>query len=120
VVLCDRYTDSTLAYQGGGRGLALELLAAMNHAATAGLVPDLTLLFDLDPVVGLERRAHAPAPTNRLDRESAEFHARVRARYRALASAEPERFVVLDAALPPEQIEEHVWRAVGTRHSARA
>src|SRR5438093_11147684 len=78
VVLCDRYGDSTLAYQGGGRGLDQGLLLELNRAATGGLVPALTFLFDLDPAVGMSRRAAAPGELNRLDREPLEFHVRVR------------------------------------------
>ena len=115
VVLCDRYDDSTLAYQGGGRGLDPELLRTLNRAATFGLRPDLTLLFDLDPATGLERRARAAAPVNRLDREPEAFHARVRARYLELAAADPRRFVVLDGALEPERLEALVWSALEPR-----
>jgi dTMP kinase len=115
IVLCDRYDDSTLAYQGGGRGLDAELLRALNRAATGGLEPDLTLLFDLDPALGLARRARNSSSVNRLDREPEAFHARVRARYLELAAAEPRRFVVLDGALPPERLEEQAWAALEPR-----
>jgi dTMP kinase len=115
VVLCDRYDDSTLAYQGAGRGLDPEALRAWNRAATGGLTPDLTLLFDLDPAAGLARRAGAEGETNRLDREPREFHARVREGYLALARAEPGRFLVLDASLPPEALEARVWEGVVPR-----
>ena len=99
VVLCDRYDDSTLAYQGGGRGLDAALLAGLNRAATGGLVPDLTLLFDLAARARGRAAGGARAGgANRLDREPLEFHARVRARYLELAAAEPGRWVVLDAA----------------------
>ena len=115
VVLSDRYDDSTLAYQGGGRGLDLDLLRALNRAATGGLRPDLTLLFDLDPSAGLARRARAAQSVNRLDREPEAFHARVRARYLELAAAEPARFVVLDATLPPDRLEARAWAALEPR-----
>jgi len=115
VVLCDRYDDSTLAYQGAGRGLDLAMLREWNRAATGGLTPDLTLLFDLDPATGLERRAGAAGAPNRLDREPREFHARVRAGYLELARAEPGRFVTLDASLPPKAMEEKLWEAVERR-----
>ena len=111
VVLCDRYDDSTLAYQGAGRGLDPDMLRAWNRAATGGLAPDLTLLFDLDPRAGLARRG-AEGETNRLDREPRDFHARVREGYLALARAEPGRFLVLDASLPPEILETRVWEGV--------
>jgi dTMP kinase len=119
VVLCDRYGDSTLAYQGAGRGLESDLLATLNRAATGGLVPDLTLLFDLDPHTGVARRAGAAGPLNRLDREPIEFHRRVRARYLELASREALRFVVLDAALPADRLEDLVWKAVEGRLQPR-
>jgi dTMP kinase len=112
IVLCDRYGDSTLAYQGAGRGLDLAMLAAWNRAATGGLTPDLTLLFDADPAIGLARRAGAAQATNRLDREPTEFHHRVRAGFLALARAEPGRWSILDAALPIDALEDLVWRAV--------
>lgn len=115
VVLCDRYTDSTLAYQGAGRGLESSMLVQWNRAATGGLTPGLTLLFDVSPELGLARRARAAGTANRLDREPEAFHDRVRARYLELAEAEPERFVVLDAALSPEQLETAVWAAVALR-----
>lgn len=115
VVLCDRYADSTLAYQGAGRGLDAGMLAGWNAAATGGLVPDLTILFDVPAEVGLERRRAAAGATNRLDRESAEFHGRVRARYLELAAAEPARWVVLDATLGVDALEPRVWDAIAQR-----
>lgn len=115
VVLCDRYTDSTLAYQGAGRGLDLELLAAMNRAATGGLAPDATLLFDIDPHAGLARRHGSGNAANRLDREPPEFHTRVRECYLTLARDEPERFVVLDAGEASDALEARVWAAIEPR-----
>ena len=112
VVLCDRYADSTLAYQGAGRGLDPAMLADWNRAATGGLTPDLTLLFDLDPGAGLQRRGEGPGVPNRLDREALPFHARVRACYLELARSEPGRWVVLDAARPAEAIEAQAWSAL--------
>lgn len=115
VVVCDRYADSTLAYQGAGRGLDPAMLAAWNRAATGGLVPDVTLLFDIDHAAGLRRRASAPGATNRLDREPEDFHARIRARFLELAATEPDRFVLLDASAPMETLESKVWAAVHGR-----
>ena len=120
VVLCDRYGDSTLAYQGGGRGLDAVQLAAWNRAATGGLTPDLTLLFDVSPELGLARRTQAAGTPNRLDLEPAPFHARVRQRYLDLAHAEPRRFVVLDASRGADALESDVWAAVQSRLSVRA
>lgn len=115
VVLCDRYDDSTLAYQGAGRGLDAEMLRAWNRAATGGLTPDLTLLFDLDPAAGLARRRAAAGEPNRLDREPPEFHARVRAGFLELARSEPGRFRVLDASRSPSALEELIWEAIEPR-----
>ena len=117
VVLCDRYADSTLAYQGAGRGLDMALLSALNRAATGGLMPDLTLLFDIDPAIGMARRERASGPTNRLDREPLEFHQRVRGFYLELAAREADRFVVLDAGQPPDQVATRVWSALEERLS---
>lgn len=118
VVLCDRFADSTLAYQGGGRGLDAALLEAMNRAATGGLEPDLTLLFDLDPAIGLARRAAAGSSDNRLDREPVEFHVRVRDRYRELAARHRDRYETLDATLDADTLAERVWATVAARLGA--
>ncbi|MEP7029191.1 MAG: dTMP kinase [Candidatus Eisenbacteria bacterium] len=105
VVLCDRHADSTLAYQGGGSGVALETLRALNGIATRGLVPDLTLLYDLEPAVALARmRARTGGAADRFEAESLAFHQRVRAAYLALAQAEPGRFAVIDAARPADSV----------------
>jgi dTMP kinase len=97
-VLCDRHADSTLAYQGGGSGVSRSLLVELNRIATRGLVPDLTLLFDLDPNVALARmRARTGGAADRFEAESLAFHERVRAAYLELARAEPLRFAVIDA-----------------------
>ncbi len=110
VVLCDRFTDSTLAYQGGGLGLPLAELARMNALAVGGTVPDLTLLLDLDPAVGLARvRARAAEkPLDRFETETLEFHRRVRDAYLALARSEPARIRIVDAAAAPEALLGHV------------
>ncbi|MBS1702313.1 MAG: dTMP kinase [Armatimonadetes bacterium] len=102
VVLCDRHADSTLVYQGYGRGLPLDFLRAGNAFATRGLVPDRTLLFDLDPSVGLARLGGREV--NRLDQEPLDFHRRVREGFLTLAHEEPSRFVVLDATMPPADL----------------
>jgi dTMP kinase len=118
VVLCDRYDDSTLAYQGAGRGLDPGLLAILNQAATGGLGPALTLLYDVPPELGLARRESAAGETNRLDREPADFHLRVRRCFLALAAAEPERWVVLDATATPDELERLGWAALEQRLAA--
>ena len=109
-VLCDRYADSTLAYQGYGRGLDPEHLRRINDMATGGLMPDLTLLRDLPVHCGLERAGlrnreeGTVLSEGRFDAESLEFHERVRQGYRSLAAEEPERFAIIDAAQPPEDV----------------
>jgi dTMP kinase len=101
IVITDRYVDSSLAYQGAGRNLPVEEIARFNWWATGGRVPDLTILLDMDPIAGLSRRARS---ADRLEAEPADFHLRVRAGFRALAQAEPARYLVLDADRPPEEI----------------
>jgi dTMP kinase len=101
IVITDRYVDSSLAYQGAGRNLPIEEIARFNCWATGGRMPDLTILLDMDPVAGLQRRTRS---ADRLEAEPAEFHQRVRAGFLALAQAEPSRYLVLDANRPPEQI----------------
>ncbi|TFH49219.1 MAG: dTMP kinase [Lysobacterales bacterium] len=103
IVLCDRFFDSSLAYQGYGQGLDLEMLRAVTRFATGGLVPDLTLLFDIDVEQGLRRRESA-GNWNRLDAYDVEFHARVRRGYHALVTEEPQRWIVLDASQDPETV----------------
>lgn len=97
IVLCDRYYDSTLAYQGYGHGLDLDTLRLITAFATEGLRPDLTLLLDLEAEAGLARRQQAGVEWNRLDDYALAFHQRVRAGYLALAAAEPDRWVQFDA-----------------------
>ena len=115
VILCDRYADSTLAYQGFGRGLPLETLRGLNAVATDGLTPDLTLLLDVPVAEGMARRRDDEAALDRLDQEATDFHERVRAGFRALAAAEPERWTVLDARRSPETVAEAAWEAVSQR-----
>ena len=102
VVLCDRFTDSTLAYQGYGRGLSLDFIREANAFATGGLTPDRTILLDLPPADGLARQTRAEQ--NRLDRESLAFHERVRAGFLEVAAREPKRVVVVDAARPADAV----------------
>jgi len=99
VILCDRYTDATVAYQGYGRGLDPELIRELNLRATGGVLPDLTLLFDMDPAVGFRR-----IRGRRLDhfeRQALAFHRRVRRGYLEIQRAEPKRVRIVDAARPP-------------------
>jgi dTMP kinase len=119
VVLCDRYADSTLAYQGYGRGLDLKALLSLTEFATGGLKPDLTLLLDLDVTDGLARRQSQGEEMNRLDLETLEFHNRVRQGYHALAAAEPDRWVIVDAAQSPESVQAALRAAVERRLTRR-
>ncbi len=115
IVVCDRYADSTLAYQGYGRGLNLNVLRHITDFATGGLRPDLTILLDVEPEVGLARRRRASesgAEWNRLDNETLNFFQRVRAGYLALAREEPSRWRIVDASRPLEDVLEEVWRIV--------
>ena len=97
IVLCDRFADSTFAYQGFGRGLSLSWLELANRTATDGLMPDLTLLLDVPASVGLTRRRRAHGHQNRLDRETAKFHQRVRQGFLTLASRTPRRIKVVNS-----------------------
>lgn len=110
LVVCDRFSDSTTAYQRYGRGLDAALVEAVNGSATGGLSPDLTLLLDLPPAEGLAR---ASAGEGRggdyVEREQLAFHERVRAGYAALAAAEPARWLVLDARASPETLADQAW-----------
>lgn len=119
VVLCDRFTDATLAYQGFGRLLDLDRLRTLNSWVTDSLLPEATLLFDIDERVGLDR-AHArnAASSNnegRFEAEDLRFHRRVREGYLALANAEPQRFVVIDAAGTVDEVFERTIAALATR-----
>ena len=113
VVVCDRYTDSTAAYQGYGRGVSLDTLTALNEVATGGVTPDLTLLVDI-PVAEARRRGLGKAEgvsTDRMEMEQTIFYERVRAGYLRIAASDPERIVVLDGLEAAERVSERV-RAV--------
>ena len=109
VVLCDRYSDSTFAYQGHGRGLDLSVLRTLDSFATGGLVPDRTLLLDLPVEVGLARRMSGVDPVTRLDAAGLSFHKRVRDGFLQLAASEPDRWRVIDAGESIRDVEDAVW-----------
>lgn len=119
IVLCDRFTDATLAYQGFGRLLDLDQLRALNDWATGRLLPDLTLLFDLPEETGLTRararNAGAEADEGRFEAEDLRFHRRVREGYLALATAESGRFAVIDAAGDEDEVLTRVERVLRER-----
>jgi len=112
LVLCDRYADSTLAYQGYGYQLFdPQALRPIIHFATGGLQPDLTLLLDLDEQEGLQRRARG-GEWNRLDALEYDFYRRVRAGYLEMAHADPQRWVIIDAGQPPDRVQDAIRHAV--------
>lgn len=104
VVVCDRYLDSSVAYQGYGRGLGPDRIRDLSLWATGGLLPDLSVLLDVDPRQGLARFEQR----DRLEAEPVEFHDRVRAGFREVAAANPDRYLVLDAALPVGEIADRI------------
>ncbi len=107
-VVCDRFSDSTMAYQGYGRGLDLRALRTMNDWATGKLAPHLTLLFDVPVAVGLSRRRGGTTTQNRLDRETERFHRKVRAGFGALARKELRRIMMIDSSQPLESVAQTV------------
>ncbi len=111
IVLCDRYGDSTLAYQGYGHQTDLNLLQRLLAFATNGLKPDLTLLLDIDVEIGLQRKINADE-WNRLDAYDVAFHQRVRQGYKALLAEEPERWVLIDANQPKTEVQNLMRQAV--------
>jgi dTMP kinase len=121
VVLSDRYTDATLAYQGYGQGLDLQTIHELNALATGGLLPDLTLLLDLDPGMGVRRIAGRPLDA--FERMDVAFHQRVREGYLEIARADKRRVLVFDAARDPDLVHVDIARAVdeflGRRGAAR-
>lgn len=123
IVISDRFTDSTLVYQGAARGLGAEVVYDMDRIACRGLVPDLTLVIDIDTETGLARAHKRSEMTNdvetRLDRESIEFHRRVREAYRQLAEDEPKRVRVIDGARTEAHVFADVWTAVEPLISVR-
>ncbi len=113
VVLCDRFIDSSLAYQGIGRDLGISGVKSINQFAIGDRLPDMTILFDLDPAIGLARiNAHKDREVNRLDAESLAFHEKVRKAYLKLAEEFPERIKVIDANQSLELVFQSVWKVL--------
>lgn len=113
IVLCDRYLDSSLAYQGGARGLGVDEVLSINMFATEGEYPDLTLLFDLEPEEGLKRiEKNKGREVNRLDLEKLQFHKKVRDNFHALAKKYSTRYVVIDASKPLNEVENEVYKII--------
>lgn len=115
VVISDRFADSTLAYQGYGRGLDLPSLYTITDFATRGLVPNLTLYLDIAPELGLRRRKQSGEEWNRLDAETLEFHKRTRAGYLELAGLDPERWAVIDASQTAAHVHSTLWAIAQSR-----
>ena len=116
VVVCDRFGDSTLAYQGAGRGLDVDQLRSVISFASAGLEPDMTILLDLPVDAGLQRKqAQTQTAWTRFEAETLGFHERIREGYLALAAQQPERWQCLDGLRPPAEIADQVWERVATR-----
>jgi dTMP kinase len=116
VVLCDRFTDSTLVYQGAARGLGPEVVYEVDRIACRGLVPDLTLVIDIEVESGLARAHHRNQRTQdvetRLDEQSLEFYRKVRAAYHQLAEDEPKRVKLIDGSRKPAEVARAIWAAV--------
>lgn len=116
LVISDRFLDSSLAYQGGARGIGIDKVLEINMAATEGYYPDLTLLFDVAPEVGLARiAANKGREVNRLDLEKIEFHREVRQTFLDLAQRFKDRFVIIDASQPFEKVIEDAYKAIKDR-----
>lgn len=116
LVLCDRFIDSSLAYQGGAREIGIDNVYNMNLFATEGMLPDLTILFDIKPEEGLARiAANSLREVNRLDVEKLAFHNKVRDSFHELAKRFPERFVIIDASKGPDEVFEESYKAIEDR-----
>lgn len=116
IVICDRFLDSSLAYQGGARGLGIDEILNINLFATQNQWPDLTLLFDIDPNIGLARIAsNANREVNRLDLEKIEFHNKVRNTFLELAKRYPERYIIIDASKAREDVAKDTLDAILSR-----
>ena len=111
LVLCDRFVDSSVAYQGGGRKLGVARVKEINAPAVDGTMPDATVYLDIDHVAAMKRRS-AATTLDRLELQAESFHGRVEAAYQEIVAAEPERFVRVDAAQAPEKVAEDIWRQV--------
>jgi dTMP kinase len=116
MVVCDRFASSTAVYQGYAGGLGMETIVGVNAVATGGLEPDLLVVLDLDPALGMRRKfGEKPAHGDRIEEKSAQFHQKVREGFLEYARLRPERSVVVSADAPPEEIGRRVWDHVKTR-----
>ena len=117
IVVCDRYADSTLAYQGYGLGLDLDALRAITRFATGGLVPDVTFYIDVLAEIGLTRRHRGE--TNRLDQKDLAYHARVREGFLKMAKEEPQRWIVIDGTPPVDQVQQAIRQKLAEKLEGR-
>lgn len=117
IVVCDRYADSTMAYQGYGLGLDLEALRAITRFATGGLVPDLTFYIDVPAEIGLTRRQRGE--TNRLDQKDLAYHTRVREGFLKMAKEEPQRWIVVDGTQPVDQVQQEIRKKLEEKLEGR-
>lgn len=117
IVVCDRYADSTMAYQGYGLGLDLEALRAITRFATGGLVPDMTFYIDVPAAIGLTRRQRGE--TNRLDQKDLAYHARVREGFLKMAKEEPRRWIVVDGTQPVDQVQQEIRKKLEAKLEGR-
>jgi len=115
VVICDRFLDSTRAYQGGPQGAPASLLSALEETVLEGLRPDLTLILDLPEETGLARAAARGAGEGRFEAKDLAFHRRLRQAFRDIAAREAQRCVLIDASLGPEEVAADIWRAANSR-----
>ena len=109
IVLCDRYADSTIAYQGYGKGMNVEWIIAQNNIATDGLTPDLTILLDIDPIISIQRKL---LPKDRMEANTIEFHKRVREGFIALAESYPDRLKVIEGNRRVGEVEKDIWLTI--------
>lgn len=108
IVICDRFIDATVAYQGYRGGIDLALIQRLNHIATGGLTPDITFILDLPPEVGLQRQQHGRTHRDRLDKEPLDSHRKVREGYLSAAKAEPHRVKLIDATQSPDAVHSNI------------
>ncbi len=115
VVVCDRFVDSSIAYQGYGRKLGAEKIAKLNEMAVNGAIPDLTFLLNISPLIGIKRRHKSLKPKDRLDLQQKDFYERVSQGFLKLAEVEPERFIIINAEKSIEQVAGEIWETVKNR-----
>ena len=117
IVLCDRFHDSTTAYQGYGRGLDLDAVKRINTVATKGLLPDVTFILDIPTSEIQRRRSRAKLDVDRMESSGLEFYEKVRKGYQAIARGEPKRCVLLDGSKPLQELREEIWSILSTKLS---